>query len=90
MSHRYYKRRWDENRGDAFESWGHSIWYFEVADDGYPARQIEQYDNGPVLRYDADNVEDEYGGLGEHPLDSDEFAAFEITAEEFAAAWNAK
>jgi hypothetical protein len=86
MTHRYYKRPWDESRGGAFDAWGRSLWYFEVDDDGYPVRQIEQYENGRVLRYDANHVEDEYGGLGDQPLDLPDFASFEITGKEFAAA----
>jgi hypothetical protein len=30
---RYYKRRWDEVRGDEHNDWGPSTWYFEVGDD---------------------------------------------------------
>lgn len=41
MTNRYYKRRWEESRGDDHDDWGRSTWYFEVADDGYPVRQIE-------------------------------------------------
>ena len=32
---RYYKRNWEETRGDEFDSWGTSIWYFEVGNDNY-------------------------------------------------------
>lgn len=27
---RFFRRRWDESRGDEFDGWGHSAWYFEV------------------------------------------------------------
>ncbi len=37
---RYFRRRWDEVRGDEFDGWGHSVWYFEIDDGGYPIRQI--------------------------------------------------
>jgi hypothetical protein len=84
---RYYKRPWDESRGDAYDSWGRSVWCFEIDDEGYAVRQMERYENGPVLKYDANHPEDEYGGLGEKPIDRHEFGAFEITAEEFSAAW---
>lgn len=88
MTVRYYKRPWDEVRGDAYDSWGCSVWFFEVGDDGYPVRQIEQYASGTVLKYDAGHIEDEFGGLGDQPLDGDEFAEFEISKEEFEAAWS--
>ena len=88
MTVRYFKRRWDEPRGDQFDSWGLSIWYFEVDADGYPLRQIEVYENGPTLKYDASHIEDEYGALGDQPLDLSEFSAFEISQEEFVVAWS--
>jgi hypothetical protein len=34
MDDRFYRRRWDESRGDEFDAWGHSVWYFEVDNDG--------------------------------------------------------
>ena len=87
MSVRYYRRPWHECRGNQFDSWGQSVWYFEVDDAGYPIRQIEEYERGPVLKYDATRPDDQYGGLADQPLDANDFAAFEISAEEFAAAW---
>ncbi len=27
---KYYKRKWNEIRGDEYSSWGTSTWYFEV------------------------------------------------------------
>jgi hypothetical protein len=51
---RYLRRRWDEVPGDEFDGWGHWVWYFELDDGGYPIRQIEVYDAGPLLRYGLD------------------------------------
>ena len=48
---RWFKRRWEETRGDEFASWGAATYFFEVSDDGWPSRQIEVYDHGPTLRY---------------------------------------
>lgn len=45
---RYYRRRWNETRGDAFSSWGGATYYFEVGEDGWPTRQVEVYDAGPA------------------------------------------
>lgn len=84
---RYFKRRWDEQRGDHFNDWGLSWWYFETDADGSVVRQIERYDSGAVLRYDQSHLDDDFGKLCEVPLDLDEFAAFEITLEEFEEAW---
>ena len=86
---KYFRRPWEECRGDRFDNWGWSVWYFELADDGYPNRQIEVYASGPVLKYDADHLRDEYGGLGDQSLDVDEdgMAPFEIGARAFEDAW---
>jgi hypothetical protein len=51
---RFYRRPWDQTRGDDFDSWGRSVWYFETSNDGWPVRQIEVYDGGRVLRYGPD------------------------------------
>lgn len=90
MSSRFYRRRWAENRGDQFDHWGHSVWYFEVDDDGRPIRQVEAYDAGRVLRYGAGHDEDHYGALGQPSLyDSDEdWSPFEITEAAFQRAWD--
>ena len=87
---KYYKRRWDEDRGDEFAEWGSSDWYFEVVPDGTVIRQMEIYDNGTCLRYHADHIEDIYGGLAEKELDHSEFARFAITHEEFESAWSVR
>lgn len=85
---KYFKRNWGETRGNELEHWGTSVWYFEVLDDGSVVRQVEVYTNGPALKYDEINIEDEYGCLADQPLDLDDFAAFEIGEDEFEAAWN--
>jgi len=85
---RYFKRRWDESRGDEHDSWGPSTWYFEVGDDGYPVRQLEQYDGGAVLKYDEGHLDEELGGLSDQALDLEEFAPFEIDRMAFENAWS--
>ena len=89
MPNRFYRRRWDGPRGDEFDSWGHSLWYFEKDDEGWPVRQVEVYDAGPVLRYGPGHDEDSYGCLGQASLyDSDEdWGTFEITDTEFERVW---
>ena len=85
---KYFKRRWEESRGDEFDSWGPSTWYFEVGDDGYPVRQLQQYDGGAILKYDQTHLDDEFGGLGDQELDLDEFAPFEIERMAFDSVWS--
>jgi hypothetical protein len=85
---KYYRRNWEETRGDEFDGWGKSVWYFETENSGQPTKQVEVYDNGKILKYDQTKLEDEFGGLGIHELDLEEFAEFEITKQEFEKVWN--
>jgi hypothetical protein len=87
---RYYRRRWDATRGDEFVSWGAATYYFEVGEDGWPTRQMDIYDAGPVLRYSPDRQEDEYGQLGQARLDElEDWTPWEVSQEDFDAAWKA-
>jgi hypothetical protein len=86
---RFFKRHWSESRGDEYDHWGTSTWYVEVGDDLYPTRQLEVYESGDSLAYDATHVADEYGGLGDQPVEGAEWERFEILAVEFEAAWQA-
>lgn len=83
----YYKRNWNETRGDQYDSWGKSIWYFETDDKGVVLRQVEAYENGKVLKYDNQNIEDEFSGLADQNLDLNEFVEFSIEKEEFENKW---
>ena len=85
---KFFKHRWEELRGDEYDNWGASTWYFETGDDFWPTRQIEMYDNGNALLYDQQHDDDDYGGLSEVALFADDFAPFEITQQEFEQAWN--
>ncbi len=90
MKDRFYRRRWDDTRGDEFDHWGHSVWYFEVDDDGWPVRQVEVYDFGPVLRYGPGHQDDGHGGLGQSSLtDSEEdWSQFAVTRDTFERVWD--
>ena len=85
---KYYKRNWEETRGDKFDSWGKSVWLFETKNSGQPTKQMEIYDNGKVLKYHQMKLEDEFGRLGDQELDLEEFSEFEITKQEFENIWN--
>jgi len=80
---RYFKRPWDESRGDEFDDWGTAIYYFEVEADGSPVRHMEVYENGNSLLYDPNHEDDSYGMMADQPLDLEEFAEFEIDEKEF-------
>ncbi|CAM1369729.1 hypothetical protein [Tenacibaculum xiamenense] len=84
---KYFKRNWNETRGDQYDSWGKLIWFFETDINGEVLRQIEAYENGKVLKYDNQNIEDEFGGLTDHNLDLIEFEEFSIEKEEFENKW---
>lgn len=90
MDGHFYRRRWEESRGDEFDAWGHSVWYFEVDNDGWPVRQVEVYDTGPVLCYGPGHEEDQYGGLGQVSLDDPEedWSPFVITRDAFERVWD--
>lgn len=86
---KYFKRLWDEDRGDAHADWGTSIWYFEVDEQWSVVRQLEAYANGRIHKYSSDHLEDEFGMLADQPLDpKEEYLPFEITEEEFEREWS--
>lgn len=82
----FYRREWDESRGDAYDDWGTSVWYFDV-EDGWACRQVAVYANGNVLKYDEELVGDEYGQLAEKALDAADFEPFIITEAAFDRVW---
>jgi hypothetical protein len=85
---KFFRRRWEESRADEFDAWGPATYLFEVGADGWPVRQIQTYDAGPVLRYGPDCPDDRYGGLGECQLDElEDWTPWAITPEEFEQVW---
>lgn len=85
---KYLKRKWDESRGDEFNYWGTSNWYFETSFKGEVIRQVEEYEIGIRLRYDKDKLEDRFGGLSEVDLDLNDKEFIEIGEKEFTKVWN--
>jgi len=84
---RHVKRRWDENRGDRHDDFGHSWWYFEIDASCHVIRQAEQYDNGTILGYNSRKSHDEFGGLATEPLEAS-LVGYEFTNEvEFTQMW---
>lgn len=84
----YFKQFWNEDRGDEYSHWGTSTWYFETNSADEILKQIEIYENGKVSKYSEDNIEDEYGGLGDQKLTIEECSGIEINKEEFYKHWN--
>lgn len=83
----YFKSRWNESRGDEHDDWGSSWWYFETDSEHLITRQVEIYDSGAILKYDAVHSQDQFGMLGEGALDPVEFEPFRIDSAEFEATW---
>lgn len=85
---RYVKRRWEENRGDRNDEFGHSWWYFEIDPACNVIRQIEQYDNGIILGYNTGMSSDEFGGLSTERLDAS-LVGFDLTNDaDFNRLWD--
>lgn len=89
---RYFKYRWKEPRGDKYDDWGFITFYHEVDEDFYPTRQLEVYDNGNVLKYDLQHLDDEFGMLADQSLEDalEDSDTFEISGNEFEDVWAAK
>ena len=45
------------------ESWGSFVRYIELGDDGYAMRQVDEYQNGYLSRYDRAHWDDQFGTL---------------------------
>lgn len=84
----YIKRHWNEGRGDEYDSWGASWWFFEVDASGVVIRQAELYENGRLLRYSAAHAEDEFGALADSSLDPSDADYISISQDEFEGIWN--
>jgi hypothetical protein len=84
----HYKRRWENGMGDKEADWGCSDVYFEAAQDGTVTRQVVIYEDGSVLKYDPDRIQDRFGALSRMPLETAEYSPFRISSEDFESAWN--
>jgi hypothetical protein len=73
----FYRRRWEESRGDRYDDWGPAVYYFWV-EGCVVEQQVEIYDCGVMLAYDCYHVEDEFGRLTVDLLDPHEWARFEV------------
>jgi hypothetical protein len=93
---RYFKERgWPLRRDSLADAWGECVRYVEIADDRYAARQVEDYGEGRVLRYDRVHWCDRYGQLfgclfsRKEKAIAGRSAAASIEAQEFEKAWRA-
>ena len=44
-------------------AWGTFVRYVELGDDGFATRQVDEYANGNLTRYDRTHWDDQYGTL---------------------------
>ncbi|MFC0343366.1 hypothetical protein [Epilithonimonas hispanica] len=89
MDLKYFKKHWNETTGEELtDSWGHSIYFFETDFNLTVIRQIQLFQNGKSLKYDDENLQDDYGALSDQPLESEEFIDNEISKTEFYEIWN--
>ncbi len=85
---RFFRREWNESRGDEFDAWGTAVYYFAVSRlDLVPTQQMEVYANGTVLKYTSRHPSDKYGMLSDQALELEDFAPFEISSEAFSRSW---
>jgi len=84
----YFKRDWNETRGDKYDSWGLSVWYFETNDHGKPVRHMELYENGKLLKYSADHMKDKFGFLARSAIPLKDFQENKIEKNVFFKLWN--
>lgn len=91
MTARFFRRKWDLPRTDQWASWRASWWFFETDADGMVQRQIQVYENGPVLRYGPGHASDEYGGLavGRSIWADEDWSRWEIDRATFEDVWQA-
>ena len=87
MTTLYYKRHFDEKRTENSEEWGTCDYYFETNKSGEILRQIEVYENGKRLKYSDQLIEDDFGFLGDQPIDLLEFEKFIIDKNDFDLQW---
>lgn len=78
----FYRRRWNESRGDVYDGWGGATYYIWVHQ-GVLEQQLELCDSGVLLAYDRYYLEDQYGFMTAERLDPDEWAAYEISIEDY-------
>lgn len=87
MDNHYLKRNWNETRGDKFDHWGTSVWYFETDKKGNVVRQVEEYIVGIRLRYDKKYKSDNYGLLSDARLYLADPEFEKINEDDFDKKW---
>jgi hypothetical protein len=66
----YYSFNYNEEATINEINVGRSRWYFETDSKCYVLRQVVVYEYLHRLKYNSENIEDEWGGLGEGSLET--------------------
>lgn len=63
----FYHRSDPQSPYEFMESakWGKFIRYIEFAGDGFPSRQVDEFENGYLARYDREHWSDQFGTLAD-------------------------
>jgi len=91
----FYDRSDPQSPHDFTESaeWGKFIRYIEFADDGFALRQVDEYENGYLVRYDRKYWNDHFGALADFRYGKTWVKHWRephiITREEFQLKWDA-
>jgi hypothetical protein len=84
---RYFEFHWNENDVGPSGTWGSSEWFVETDDEKNIVRQITVFSNGNVLKYDLDHREDEFGSLGDQPVQLQNGVS-EMPEDDFEFKWS--
>lgn len=71
--------------------WGGFVRYIELGDDSFALRQVDEYENGNLVRYDREHWEDQFGTLADFRFGAKWVETWGpptgITPQEFEAKW---
>ena len=90
-----YHRSPPQPRNEFKESveWGGFIRYVEFGDDAFASRQVDEYENGYLVRYDREHWDDQFGTLADFRYGKTWVKHWgephAITREEFELKWDA-
>jgi hypothetical protein len=78
----FYRRRWNEPRGDDHDDWDAATYYCWIHQ-SVLEQQVEVCGFGVILAYDRCHIEDQFGGMSQVELNPDEWSPFEIDIDTY-------
>lgn len=64
--------------------------YIETDDEGSAVRELIEFEDGTVVRYDLVTFQDDNGMLTDKHFEQDNYVKFEITEPDFEKIWSKK